>query len=79
MRVKSPKLVITFASLSDAMTMQKEANERGIAGRIIPVPTEISVGCGMAWCAEEADRETLADQLNLHGIVYEGIYEAMLF
>ena len=79
MRAKSPKTVVTFASLSDVMAMEGSARELGIPGRIIPVPSQIDAGCGMAWCAEATQRNGLVTQLERHGIAYEGVYEVEMY
>jgi len=79
MRAKTPKAVVTFASMSDVMAMEGCAREFGIPGRIIPVPSEISSGCGMSWCADASHREELISQLEHHGIVYEGIFEVDMY
>ena len=73
MRAKSPKAVVTFASMSDVMAMEASAGELGITGRIIPVPSQIDAGCGMAWRAEPALRSPLEEILI--GLDSEGIYE----
>lgn len=49
-RTKQPKLVITFPTTTAAMAM--EAACQAGQGRLIPIPREISGGCGLAWCAE---------------------------
>ena len=58
-RAKTPKLVITFPTTTAAMAM--EAACKAEYGRLIPVPGEISGGCGLAWCAEpELEAKLLA-------------------
>ena len=79
MREKTLKPVVTFASTSDAMAMEAAAREHGLPGRIIPVPSEIDAGCGLAWCAEPGQGNELKEGLELHGIAYEGMFEVMLF
>ena len=49
MRKKTPKAVVTFASTSDAMAVEAAARETGLPGRMIPIPSEVSAGCGLAW------------------------------
>jgi hypothetical protein len=51
-REKSPKLIVTFHTSSDAMAMEKLCKTAGAPGRLIPVPRQISAGCGLAWCAD---------------------------
>ena len=48
MRKKELKLVVTFHTTADAMAMEKACKEKGAEGRLIPVPREISAGCGLA-------------------------------
>ena len=47
-RVKTMKVVITFPGTTQALRMEKEARERGLAGRLIPGgspgPIRLSVG-----------------------------------
>jgi hypothetical protein len=79
MRQKTLKTVVTFASTADAMACETCAKQFGIPGRIIPVPSAISAGCGLAWCAEQQDRSALVEALNAHALAYEGIHEVELY
>ena len=51
MREKKPALVVTFDTTAAAMEAERCCQERGLPGRIIPVPREITAGCGLAWKA----------------------------
>ncbi|RHP32805.1 DUF3343 domain-containing protein [Lachnotalea sp. AF33-28] len=75
MRERKLKLVITFPSTTQAIAMEKKCGENGAAGRLIPVPRQISAGCGIAWCAEVSEREYLEEFLGEFGVQYEHIYE----
>ncbi|MCH4184578.1 MAG: DUF3343 domain-containing protein [Eggerthellaceae bacterium] len=79
MRQKSKKLVITFDSTADAMAMECSAQSNGIPGRIIPVPSEISAGCGMSWCADECDAPRVLSDVENHAIAYLGIHYLMMY
>ena len=46
MKEKKLKLIITFESMSDAINLEKILKKKNIEGRLIPVPREISSGCG---------------------------------
>ena len=59
MRRKTLKAVVTFASASDAMAVEAAAREARIPGRMIPIPSEISAGCGLAWCVPAEERDAL--------------------
>ncbi|MGN1164886.1 MAG: DUF3343 domain-containing protein [Lachnospiraceae bacterium] len=78
MRKKELKLIVTFHTTADAMAMEKECKERGVPGRIIPVPRAISAGCGLSWCAELSDRERIVDMMKVVGIQEEEIHECMV-
>ena len=49
MREKTPKVVVTFETTTDAIVFESEskADPEALPGRIIPVPSEISAGCGL--------------------------------
>lgn len=49
MREKKPYRILTFHTTTEAMAMEKRCAEAGIPGRLIPIPREITAGCGLAW------------------------------
>lgn len=57
MRKRLPYLVITFDTTTFAMQMEKIALEAGKKGRLIPLPTQISAGCGLAFCVNGHSEE----------------------
>lgn len=68
MRQKEWKLIITFHTTSDAIAFEKACKETGRSGRMIPVPRELSAGCGLAWCtvpADRADMETFLKECSI--------------
>lgn len=79
MREKTPRTVATFASSSDAMAVEAAAREQGLPGRMIPVPSEISAGCGLAWCVPAEQREQLVRALEAGGLAYEGLHDVELY
>lgn len=78
MRKKELKLVVTFHTTADAMAMEKACKANGAEGRLIPVPREISAGCGLAWCADLTCRESLKEVLKSVGIQEEEMHECMV-
>ena len=78
MRAKELKLLVTFHPTTAAMAMEKACAAAGIPGRLIPVPREITAGCGMSWKAEPADRAALEAFVAEKGITVAGFYELML-
>ena len=51
MRPKELRIVVTFETTTAAMAFESEAKKRQIAGRLIPVPREITAGCGLSFSA----------------------------
>ena len=49
MRVKRPYIVLSFHTTLEAMEWEKHCLASRIPGRLIPLPREISAGCGLAW------------------------------
>lgn len=78
MRKRERKLVVTFYTTADAMAMEQVCRERQVEGRLIPVPTAISAGCGLAWCAGLESRELLKQVLEEAGIREQEICECMV-
>ena len=64
MRKKELKLVVTFHTTADAMAMEKVCKERGTPGRIIPVPREISAGCGLVCTAGRQGKDSGSNERN---------------
>ena len=60
MREKKLWLVITFHTTAAAIAMEKLCRAKGLPGRLIPVPRELTADCGMSWRAEVQDRAALA-------------------
>lgn len=49
MREKKKYVILTFKTTTAAMAMEKKCAASGIPGRLIPLPGEISAGCGLSW------------------------------
>ena len=64
MRKKRHSLVLSFASTARAMGWEKECAARGIPGRIIPLPGEITAGCGLGWRMLPEDWEAWTPRLD---------------
>ena len=71
-RQKKPALVITFHATSQAMAAEELFRRAGLPGRMIPVPSQIAAGCGLAWKALPADEELLRGELAEAGVPTEG-------
>ncbi len=77
-RQKTKKVVIAFPTTTQAILMEQFCREQGLAGRLIPVPRQISAGCGMAWSAPAECRSELEQLIEAKEIEVEGLYELVL-
>ena len=79
MRKKTKQLVITFSTTTAAMAMEKRAQEMGISGRLIPLPSEISAGCGLSWKTKPEEKEKMLVFLEEEKLKWEARYELELY
>ena len=75
MRKKEWKLIVTFHTTADAIAFEKSCKESNKDGRMIPVPRELSAGCGLAWCALPDQRENILLVMEKKGIEQEDLHE----
>ena len=75
---KEMKLVITFHTTTEAMTMEQVCKAAGADGRIIPVPRSITAGCGLAWCASPDSEAALVALMNDKGVRYQVIHNCLV-
>ena len=54
---KEPKIVAVFHSTTDACETERLCRDAGVRGRIIPVPTDISADCGLAFMMPPEEKE----------------------
>lgn len=64
-------LILTFRQTTQAMAAEKHCRQLMLPGRLIPVPREITAGCGLAWKAPPESREGICDALDRAGISWE--------
>ena len=79
MRKKTKQLVITFSTTTAAMAMEKRAQEMEIFGRLIPLPSEISAGCGLSWKTKPEEKEKMLVFLEEEKLKWEAMYEFELY
>ena len=85
-RQKKPALVIAFDTTAQALAAEKLFTESGLPGRMIPIPSQITAGCGLAWKAEPepepepapepatpADRQAVIDAANAYAVTQYGV------
>ena len=71
MRQKENRLVVTFRSTTEAMAAEKRLKEQNVPGRLIPIPRQLSAGCGLAWSTPEGERETVIRSFGLMQLSFD--------
>lgn len=79
MRARGPRCVVTFSTTADAMAFEVAAKERGLPGRMIPVPSAIDAGCGFAWRCEPAERDALLAGAAECALAFAGVHEVEMY
>lgn len=76
MREKEERFVITFHTTAEAMAAEKAFREGAVPGRLIPVPRQISAGCGLAWSGPADQCGETEQYMDSRGLAWEerGIY-----
>ena len=75
---KTEKLLITFFTTTEAMAMEQLCKTHSVAGRIIPVPGNISADCGLGWCSNIQDEALLLSFMEQHNVYFQGIHRCLL-
>lgn len=78
MRPRSLQLVIAFDTTAAALAFEAAAPSVGLTGRLIPVPTAITAGCGLAWRDEPSSRDAARALLEKEGISGASLYELVI-
>ena len=78
MRKREPALVITFDTTAAAMEAECRCQALGLPGRIIPVPREITAGCGLAWKAPPETEARLSAAFEAEGLAWSAMEVLML-
>ena len=78
MREKKRWLIITFHTTAAAIAMEKLCRAKGLPGRLIPVPRELTADCGMAWRAGTEDRAARTALTKAEGLETDGFSELLL-
>lgn len=75
MRKKEARLIVTFHTTVEAMAVETFCRQRGIPGRLIPLPTQIHAGCGLAWSVLEKESAEIRQIFDAEKLSIEGYYQ----
>nr|WP_307991263.1 DUF3343 domain-containing protein [uncultured Niameybacter sp.] len=78
MREKRNYMIITFHTTTEAMATEKVCTQKGIKGRLIPIPREISAGCGLAWRMTIEDFNDFHEKIEELDLKYDQMVELMI-
>ena len=78
MRKKEERFVVSFATTTGAMAMERACQAAGLPGRLIPVPRSITAGCGMCWSAPPSARADLEALVIRERLDVDGLYAVLL-
>lgn len=53
--------IFTFATTTAAMAWEEGCLEKGLPGRLIPLPGAVAAGCGLCWRVPLAEAGAFAD------------------
>ncbi|MBR0039726.1 MAG: DUF3343 domain-containing protein [Lachnospiraceae bacterium] len=71
-------LVISFKKTVDAMAFEEHCLKNNVSGRLIPLPKEISAGCGLAWKCEVSQADEIKKVLAELNIESDKISEIVI-
>ena len=75
---KKLSLVISFNKTVDAMAYEEYCLKNKIGGRLIPLPKEISAGCGLAWKCDTDKKEEMINTLKALNIECDKMVELVI-
>ena len=66
------RVIYSFSTTTEAMKMEKVCLSLSAPGGIIPLPSAIAAGCGLAWAADSDKAEILDEVIKNNGIIISG-------
>jgi hypothetical protein len=78
MREKKPYKILTFHNTTEAMACEKKCADNQIPGRLIPIPTEITAGCGLAWRMPVEEYPVYQEKMEKLELKFETVTELLL-
>lgn len=78
MREKKRYMVLSFHSTTEAMSFEKQCMDNQIPGRLIPIPREITAGCGLAWRIPAGEYPLCQQRIADLQMSYQAVTELLL-
>ena len=77
-RYETAKRNLDSDACGDNAGAAEYARAHGLPGRMIPVPREITAGCGLSWKAAPEEGKEILAALQTAGLAYEAEYRVLL-
>lgn len=78
MRPKEKCFLVAFHTTTEALALEEAAREGDVPGRLIPIPTQITAGCGLAWRMSVGEKDKMTELLRDRKLSYENVYELII-
>lgn len=75
---KKEQIIIVFDKTIDAMAMEDYCLKNGVKGRLIPLPSEISEGCGLCWKTDVCEKENIINVIKNAKLKYSQIIKIFI-
>lgn len=72
------QFIVTFHTTAEAMATERLCKERGLPGRLISAPRNVTADCGIAWCAPVESGTAILEALAAEKVEIAGHYEITL-
>ena len=79
MREKQLRTVVTFHTTAEAMALEQICKHRGIGGKLLSAPRQLSADCGIAWCAPVEETAAIHAAIEESALEIDAIHEIMLY
>ena len=79
MREKQLRTVVTFHTTAEAMALEQLCKKKGLDGRLISAPRQLSADCGIAWCAPIETTDALRAAIEESNLEIDGIHQVILY
>jgi len=78
LRPRQNTLIVAFDKTTEAMAMEEACLKDGVPGRLIPMPPQISAGCGLVWKADPKDRTLVLAEMAKVGLAPSSLHELVI-
>ena len=67
--------VLTFSTTPEAIRFERSAKELHLPGYLIPIPSQLSAGCGLAWEVDIDQLDFLIEKAHNLKLSFDGSYK----